>query len=72
MRRWSRRGSLILEEILLIAVSIAVLVALISIIGGLIGGLSKGITSLRIDIGSALSNFTSHIWKVISTALHLK
>ena len=69
--RREERGSLILEEILLIAVSIAVLIALISIVGGILSHMTKGIEMLNVDIGKAFQNFTSKIWHVITRAFRI-
>ncbi|NPA69770.1 MAG: hypothetical protein GXO26_03105 [Crenarchaeota archaeon] len=66
-----RRGSLILEEILLIAVSIAVLIALISIVSGILGHMTKGIEMLNIDIGKTFQDFTSKLWHVITSAFKI-
>ncbi len=70
--RWSRRGSLILEEIILIAVSIAVLIALLSIISGVIKGLSLSMGNIKVNISSSVHTFVNKIWKVVSGALNLK
>ncbi len=70
--RWSKRGSLILEEIILIAVSIAVLIALLSIVSGVIKGLSTSIGNININMTKSINTFVNKIWKVVSSALRIR
>ena len=69
--KWSRRGSLILEEIILIAVSIAVLIALLSIVSSVLKGLSLSIGNMKVNISESVHSFVNRIWKVIAGALNI-
>lgn len=70
MRRRSR-GSLFIEEILLIAVSIAVLIALVTLVSGLVGNVTNSVLGMQESVSGAINSFIRDINQVVSNAFNI-
>ena len=64
------RGSVLIEEVLLIGLSIAVLVAVATLVSGILGSAVSGISNLQEAVNNAISGFLNDVRSVISGAFN--